>query len=234
MAPTVRIIGAGRAGGALALALRRAGWTADLVGRGDHRAAAQGVDLLVIATGDAAVADVAADIDPVADTVVAHLAGSLGLDVLAPHSRRAALHPLMSLADTESGADALAARGWFAVAGDPLIADVVRALGGRSFTVADDDRALYHATAAVAANHVVALLGQVERLAERVGVPAEAFLAMSEQAVVNTARFGAAAALTGPAARGDHATIDRHRASLPNDEVELYEALLAAAQRLVR
>ncbi|HEX2191595.1 MAG TPA: hypothetical protein VHH09_00215, partial [Acidimicrobiales bacterium] len=39
---------------------------------------------MVIATPDEAVAEVAAAVDPVATTVVAHLAGSLGLDELAP------------------------------------------------------------------------------------------------------------------------------------------------------
>ena len=76
----------------------------------------------------------------------------------------------MTLPDEQRGAEAL--RGaWFAVAGDDKILDVVRSLGGRSFTVADERRALYHAAACVAANHLVALMGQVERLADAAGVP---------------------------------------------------------------
>src|SRR3954469_21345287 len=97
---TARIVGPGRAGQALARALTDAGWVVEpLVGRGgDVAGAAEGVDLLVIATPDAAIADVAAAVRPVATTVVAHLAGSLGLDALAPHERRASVHPLVSLA----------------------------------------------------------------------------------------------------------------------------------------
>jgi len=45
--------------------------------------AASGVDVLVIATPDAAVSDTAAQVIPVPGTVVVHLSGSLGLDVLA-------------------------------------------------------------------------------------------------------------------------------------------------------
>ena len=83
------------------------------------------MDLLVIATPDEAVAEVAAAVDPVPTTVVAHLAGSLALDVLAPHPRRAAVHPLVPLPDPETGAARLAAGAWFAVAGDPVAGRVV-------------------------------------------------------------------------------------------------------------
>src|SRR4051794_13887160 len=119
---SVRVIGPGRAGLSLCGALAAAGWSVDQpLGRGDDLTrAADGVDLLVIATPDRAIADVASAVDPVDSTVVAHLAGSLGLDVLAPHSRRAALHPVVSLPNPEIGAARLANGAWFAVTGDPL------------------------------------------------------------------------------------------------------------------
>lgn len=230
----LRVVGSGRAGGALALALDRAGWdVVEPVGRGDDlRSAAEGVDLLVIATPDGAIAEVAAAVTPVATTVVAHLAGSRGLDVLGAHPRAAALHPLVALPDAETGARRLAAGAWFAVAGDPLIAQVVADLDGHSFTVADEDRTRYHAAAVIASNHLVALLGQVERVAPA-GVPLAAFLDLVRGTVDNVAALGAAAALTGPVARGDWATVDRHLAALPADERPAYEAMVALARRLV-
>jgi len=139
---SVRVIGRGRAGRSLATALGRAGWgLGGVLGRADEvDEAAAGVDLLVIAVPDDAVATVASTVAPVQTTVVAHMAGSLGLDVLAPHARRAALHPLASLPSPELGAERL--RGaWFAIAGDHLIESVVEALDGRSFTVTDRHRA---------------------------------------------------------------------------------------------
>ena len=110
---TVRVIGAGRAGRSFAKAIDDlVEWDViDMRGRGvaiDDAAA--DVDLVVIATPDAVVADVAAAIRP-GRAVVAHVAGSLGLDVLAPHDRRAALHPLMSLPDAEIGAERLTGAG---------------------------------------------------------------------------------------------------------------------------
>jgi len=175
---------------------------------------------------------VAAAVEPVPATVVAHLAGSLGLDVLEPHARRASIHPLVALPDPDLGAQRL--RGaWFALAGDPVGAQVVDALGGRWFTVADKDRAAYHAAACIASNHLVALLGQAERVGAAAGVPREALLDLVRATVGNVAELGPARALTGPAARGDWATIDRHLAALDPSERPAYEAMVAAARRLV-
>jgi len=229
----VRVVGAGRAGGALALALERVGWTVEpMLGRGDDlTGAAHEVDLLVLAVPDPFIAEVAAAVESDPDTVVAHLAGSLGLAVLAGHPRPAALHPLVALPDAETGAARLADGAWFAVAGDRLVGQVVADLGGHAFTVADEDRTRYHAAAVIASNHLVALLGQVERVAPD-GVPLEAFLALARGTVDNVAALGPAAALTGPVARGDWATVERHLAALPADEREAYEAMVAQAKRL--
>jgi predicted short-subunit dehydrogenase-like oxidoreductase (DUF2520 family) len=233
---SVRIVGPGRAGGALAAALAASGWdVAEPRRRGDDLAdAAAGVDLLVIATPDAAIAEVAARIEPDDHAVVAHLAGSLGLDVLAPHERVAALHPLVALPNATVGADRLRSGAWFAIAGDPLVERVVDDLGGRSFVVADEHRARYHAAACIASNHLVALLGQAERVAAPAGVPLEAYLDLVRATVDNVADLGPEAALTGPAARGDRETIERHLAAMSPDEHAAYEAMVDAAERLVR
>jgi predicted short-subunit dehydrogenase-like oxidoreductase (DUF2520 family) len=229
-----RVVGPGRAGGALALALRRVGWSVEpTLGRDDDPgAAAHDVDLLVLAVPDPAIADVAVAVRPVPSTVVAHLAGAVGLDALAPHPRPAALHPLVALPDAETGAARLTDGAWFAVAGDAIVEQVVGDLGGHAFTVADEDRTRYHAAAVIASNHLVALLGQVERVAPE-GVPLEAFLTLVRGTVDNVAALGPAAALTGPVARGDWATVDRHLAALPDDERPAYQALADQARRLL-
>lgn len=232
---TVRVIGLGRAGGAIAAALAAVGWQVlDPLGRGDDlTAAARGADLLVIATPDRAVAEVAAAVAPVGETVVAHLAGSLGLDALGAHPRRAAIHPLVAIPSAEIGAARLAAGAWFAIAGDPLAEQVVTDLGGRRVIVADEERAAYHAAACVASNHLVALMGQVERIAAPLGVPLEAYLELARATLDNVAERGPAAALTGPAARGDLETLERHRAALAAEEIPAYDALVERARRLV-
>ena len=230
--PTLRVIGPGRAGTAMSRALGAAGWSvAPPLGRSeDLRQAARDVDLLLITTPDAAVAAAAAAVAPVETTVVAHVAGSLPLDVLEPHVRRASIHPLVSIptGDTDlRGA-------WFGVAGDQLAADVVDALGGRAVAVEDRHRPAYHAAACIASNHLVALLGQVERVAATAGVPLEAFLALARQSLDNVDALGPAAALTGPVRRGDWETVERHRAALTHDELRGYDAMVELCERLSR
>jgi predicted short-subunit dehydrogenase-like oxidoreductase (DUF2520 family) len=230
---SVRIVGPGRAGTSLARALSARGWdVAPLLGRGDDlTSAADDVDLLVLATPDGVIADVARQVRPVDGTVVAHMAGALGLGVLDPHPRRGGLHPLVALPNPDIGAERLVGA-WFGVAGDPLAGEVVSALDGRSFPVADEQRAVYHAAACVAANHLVALMGQVERLAALAQVPFEVYLALAREGLDNVTSLGPAAALTGPAARGDDVTIRRHLDALPADERAAYEALADQARRL--
>lgn len=233
--PRLRVIGAGRAGRSLADALEGAGWdVVGLLGRGHPVATAlDGTDLLVVATPDAAIAEVAAAVTPDDRAVIAHLAGSRGLDALSPHHRVAALHPLAALPSPAVGAERLAAGTWFALAGDPLAERVVSDLGGRWFEVADADRAAYHAAAVLASNHLVALFGQVERIAGAISVPAEAYLDLARATLDDVALLGAAGALTGPVARGDWETVARHLAALDPGEREAYRALAAAARRLV-
>ena len=231
----VRVIGPGRAGSSLATALARAGWdVAPTLGRGDDLAdAAAGTDLLLIATPDAAIAEVAQAIRPVERTVVAHVSGSAGLHPLVRHPRRAVLHPLVALPDAERGAERLVGA-WFGLAeeGDPLVAEVVASLRGRVVHVAETGWARYHAAAVIASNHLVALLGQAERVAATVGAPMEAFLDLARGSLADVAALGPRDALTGPVRRGDSATVERHLDALPPEERPAYEAMAHEAERL--
>lgn len=227
------IVGRGRAGGAFAVALRAVGWD---VSEHSHTAANRlrpaDAELVLLCVPDAAVAEVAVTMPADPSRVVAHCAGSLGLGVLGHHPRRASVHPLVALADPQLGAAAL--RGaWFAVAGDPVAERVAAALEGTVLTVGDEHRVRYHAAAVVASNHLVALLGQVDRLAASIGVPLEAYLELVRATVDNVAAVGPRAALTGPVARGDWATVAAHLNDLPPDERSAYLALAGAAARLV-
>jgi predicted short-subunit dehydrogenase-like oxidoreductase (DUF2520 family) len=237
---TFRVIGPGRAGQSLAAALDAdAGFELrGVLGRNDlPDAAASGVDLLVIATPDDQVGRVADSIVPIGSTTVCHLSGSLGLDVLGSHHRRGSIHPLIPLPNPERGAERLRSGITFAVAGDPVTLDVVAALGGRAMTVDDGDRDAYHATASIAANHLVALIGQVERLAASTGLPLDAFADLMQAAMDDALDLGPKQALTGPAARGDWDTVERHRSALSSlsghrTELAAYDAMVGLARRL--
>jgi predicted short-subunit dehydrogenase-like oxidoreductase (DUF2520 family) len=227
----VRIIGEGRAGGSLGLALVGGGWSVSYLRRHDDVAqAASGVDAVVIATPDAVVQSVAARIEPVESCPIIHLSGALTLDALEPHHRRGSLHPLVSLPNAEIGSGRLVGA-WMAVSGEGTD-DIARSLGARTFPVSNEMRAVYHATAVVASNHLVALLGQVERLSQACNVPFEAFLDLAFSSLQNVASLGPSEALTGPVARGDWDTVTKHLVALPADERDLYRSIAQATARL--
>jgi predicted short-subunit dehydrogenase-like oxidoreductase (DUF2520 family) len=236
----VRILGQGRAGGAFARALAGVGWDVDV--RHAHEAdvsdAGAGTELVLLCVPDGAVASVAAAIDPT-DAVVAHVAGSLGLDVLAPHRNRAAIHPLASLPTAEIGADRLVGGATFSIAGDPgrgidTARRVAQVLDGRAIELPDANRAAYHAAAAIASNHLVALMDQVQRTAGRAGFPLDAYLPLVRQTIDNVELLGPRDALTGPAARGDEATLAAHRAVLDAGDVAAYDAMADLCRELGR
>lgn len=231
---SVRIIGAGRAGGSFANALGAIGVDVlPLLRRGDDLShATDGVDLVLIAAPDHAVEAVASSLEPRPSVVVLHLSGALGLSVLAGHARRGSLHPLATLPDPVIGGVRLRGGAYFAVAGDPVATDLALALGGHPIVVAEEARAAYHAAATIAANHLVALLGQVERVAANAGLPLEAFLPLARGALDDVRLLGPRRALTGPAARGDDQTLARHRGALDPAELDSYDALVALAMRL--
>ena len=231
----VRIIGPGRAGTSLATALSRAGWDVlPTLGRGDDVGdAGAGIDLLLIATPDHAIAATATAVQPSDGVAVAHVSGSAGLRPLAAHPRRAVLHPLVALPDAERGAERLVGA-WFGLAtdGDALAAEVVASLRRRAVHIAETGWARYHAAAVIASNHLVALLGQAERVAAGVGAPVEAFLDLARLSLADVAALGPRAALTGPVRRGDTDTVTRHLDALPADERPAYEAMAREASRL--
>ncbi len=225
----ITIVGTGRAGTSFAVALRRAGHDVQLRHHGDLASFGR-TSLIVLCVPDDAIAGVAAAL-PTGDYVVAHVAGSRALDVLCPHRRVASFHPLMALPSGAQGAERLVGA-TYCVSGDDMIMEVVASLRGRVITIRDDQRAAYHAAAVVASNHLVALMGQVQNLAELVGLTLEDFLPLAEQSLADVAARGPHDALTGPASRGDMTTIDAHLAALPESERSTYVALANAAFEL--
>jgi predicted short-subunit dehydrogenase-like oxidoreductase (DUF2520 family) len=196
----------------------------------------RGAELVVIATPDDAIEATARAVAQSleAGALVVHLAGAYGLDALAPVSthrsdvRVGALHPLQTLPSP----DAPLAGAWAAVAGPPEVTELAEQAGMQAFTVDDDARAVYHAAAVVASNHLVGLMGQVARLADAANVPFAAFEPLVRVSIDNAFALGPADAITGPVARGDVATVTRHLHAIPHDEVRTYRALAEAVLRL--
>jgi predicted short-subunit dehydrogenase-like oxidoreductase (DUF2520 family) len=225
----ILIIGAGRAGRSFTAAL---GEDHDVtLVHHDGLPTDIDVDLVLLCVPDDAIEEIAREVRVSPDTVVAHVAGSRGLDVLVGHARVGSLHPLLTMPDASIGARRLRG-GVFAVEGDVLLGEVIASLGARTITVPVEMRTLYHATATSAANHLVAMMGHVQALAHAAGLELDDFLPLAQQSLDDVEEFGPGRALTGPASRGDVATIAAHLEAIPDEERATYAALAERARRL--
>jgi len=232
----IDIVGRGRMGEGLASALEQAGVPVrGPLGRG---ATGEGAAIVLLCVPDREIANAASVV--VAGPVVGHVSASSPLDLLAPHERFG-LHPLLSVVGR--GADFAGAT--CAIDGSsPRALGIARALAERlemlPRVIGASDRALYHAAASAASNFLVTLEEMAERLAAQVGLERSALAPLVRASVDNWVERGAAAALTGPIARGDEETAARQRGAVAErapELVPLWDALatrtraLAAASR---
>jgi predicted short-subunit dehydrogenase-like oxidoreductase (DUF2520 family) len=185
---------------------------------------AQHAHRILIAVPDSALQSVASTL-ALESGIVLHTCGAQGPEALQGLAQRGvfcgALHPLQTISDPESGAEALQGAA-FAIAGDaPAVAWaewIARAANGRILRIASEQRPLYHAAAVMASNYVTALLSAAQTLLIAAEVdPEEALQALGPLArtsLDNALRKGPTAALTGPIERGDMFTIKAHLAAL--------------------
>jgi predicted short-subunit dehydrogenase-like oxidoreductase (DUF2520 family) len=223
MITTVRVVGTGRAGSALAGRLAERGLTVNA-----GREPLADADLVLLAVPDAAITEVAPQV-PIGPWV-AHVSGATSLRALEPHTRRFSLHPLQTLS-RERGPEQLDGA-WAAVTAETDEARGVALwlaseLGLHPFDLADADKPLYHAGAAMASNFLVTLHRAAARLLEESHAPSEALLPLMTRTIEN------GFVLTGPIARGDWSTVEAHLEALERrapDLVPLYRALAEATR----
>jgi len=177
--------------------------------------------------------------------VVLHLSGVHGQEALGPlvGSRAAlgSLHPLQTISEPERAAERLKGA-WAAVEGMPRAVEVAERLaqdlGLRPFRIPSQAKPMYHAGAVFASNYFVVVEAVAQRLLRHAGLSdAEAWQALRplvEGTLENLGQLGPLAALTGPVARGDEATIRRHVEALTRDDAALYRVLGRAALELAQ
>jgi predicted short-subunit dehydrogenase-like oxidoreductase (DUF2520 family) len=183
--------------------------------------------------------------------VVLHVSGATGGAPLAPLRRHGAavgsMHPLAVFPPPGRPARDFDLTGtFFAVEGDPAArgaaAAIARALGGRSLRLAASRRVSWHLAAALAANGLVALMDAAIGTATRQAGLKEAaarggLVRLARSALAALEHDPPARALTGPAARGDAATLRRHLAALRQADpglLPLYRLLSGRAVDLAR
>lgn len=222
MIDSVCIVGAGRVGAAFASRLREGGLAVSVTGRELALAAA---DVVLLCVPDAAIAEVACRIAP--GPWLAHPSGATPLEALDPHTRRFSLHPLQTI--VRSGDPKQLDGAWAAVAAETddaraVALELAALLGLEPFMLADGERALYHAGAAVASNFLVTLHAAAVRLVDAAGAPPEALLPLMRRTMENGFE------LTGPIQRGDWSTVGAHLAAIHERLPELEPAYRALAE----
>ena len=239
----VTIIGPGRVGGALALALPKAKYRIDqLVTRSAAKAATVNgglnqvfidalssidSDLVFITTQDANIQGVAHSlVNRVrSGTFVFHTSGALTssvLDSLAEVGCNVgSIHPLVSISSSELGPERFPGA-YFCIEGEPAAAlmaeEIVVDLKGRPFEIQTRFKTLYHAAAVMACGHLVALFDSAVEVLTRCGLETDAskeiLLPLVASTVSNLNLQSTSSALTGTFARADIDTFTRHLTTL--------------------
>lgn len=163
--------------------------------------------------------------------LVGHCSGALGVGVLAPREAFG-VHPLMTVTDVVADFAGAGA----AVAGTTPRAlaaatEIARRLGMHGFEIADEQRALYHAAASIAANFLVTLVDAADGLMSSVGAPPGVLAPLVRAALENWIAQGGPRALTGPLARGDEHTVALQRAAVMRHAPALVAMFDALAER---
>jgi predicted short-subunit dehydrogenase-like oxidoreductase (DUF2520 family) len=196
------VIGVGRLGGAIALALSRNGYTISQLVTRNAGQANQIADLieprpkvLTLEHFDGILSDVIfictqdSEIAPIGEILaekleqmplVFHTSGALSSDVLSPLQKLgcevASFHPLVSVSDPIEGAASFA-DAYFCLEGDKEAVfvgkQIVETLGGKPFSIETRFKPLYHASAVMACGHLVTLISAAVEMFSCCGIAPE-------------------------------------------------------------
>jgi predicted short-subunit dehydrogenase-like oxidoreductase (DUF2520 family) len=250
----IGFIGAGTVGTALAVLLNGRGYEVAAVSSRSRASAgklaglvngcrvadgaqevAESAELVFITTPDGAIGQVAAQVDWRPGNSVVHCSGADSTDVLEPASRAGArvggFHPLQTFAGVERAIENIPGSTFAIEAEEPLLAtlrEMAAALGGHYIRLKASDKVLYHAAAVIASNYFVTLVKMASDLWQTFSVPADqsipALLPLIRGTLHNIETIGIPDCLTGPIARGDTGTIQKHLAALREKAPDLLSA----------
>jgi predicted short-subunit dehydrogenase-like oxidoreductase (DUF2520 family) len=208
-------------------------------------------DLTLLAVPDDQIASVCAQLATrglLDGTIVFHCSGAKSSLELAAATACGALaasvHPIRSFADPAAVAADFAGT-YCGIEGDALalsvLAPALQALGAVPVPIDAAAKTVYHAAAVFASNYLVTVLDAALRAYQAAGIAEPVARALAQplaaETMANVFRLGPEAALSGPIARGDLATVARQQAAVSQwDQPSgaLYEALAAATGALAR
>jgi predicted short-subunit dehydrogenase-like oxidoreductase (DUF2520 family) len=237
-------IGAGTVGTALAVLLSRKGYevvgaSRKTVTSATHLAGAAGniplmhsnqevadaADFVFITTPDAAIGTVASEVVWRPGQSVVHCSGADSVATLEPARKMGALvagfHPLQTLAGVQEAIENIPGTTFAIEAEEPLLSTLktmANDLGGHWIELTAEDKTAYHAAAVLASNYLVTLVKMATDLWQTFGVPREeatrALLPLIRGTLHNIETIGIPQCLTGPIARGDMGTVEKHLRTL--------------------
>ncbi len=214
----VAFIGMGNVGTSLASALSRVGYAL---------APVEDAHLVFITTPDDVIAQVAGTIAWRPDQVAVHCSGAHGTELLASAPQAGVFHPIQTFPD-RNGAGRFAGA-YAGLQGDEgalrLLEGIARRLGMHPVRVPLGKTPLYHVACVLVSNYVVTLAYEAAVLWERIGFDrtkaVSALAPLMHATVENLQKVGPVDALTGPIARGDTETLQRHVKALQQEAPEL-------------
>ena len=186
-----------------------------------NQAVADNAELIFITTPDDAIASVAAEVQWHPGQSVVHCSGADSVDILQP-AREAgaevgAFHPLQTFASPQQALENMPGSTFALEAEEPLLSilkDMAAALDGQWVELKASDKVLYHAAAVFACNYMVTLTKLASDLWQTFDVPQEkatkALVPLLRGTLHNIETIGIPQCLTGPIARGDTGTINKH------------------------
>ncbi|MGA9048602.1 MAG: DUF2520 domain-containing protein [Dehalococcoidia bacterium] len=251
--PTIGFIGAGVTGTALASELYRCGYhissvysrspssSMRLASRVQGCAVyhkpqdvADNASIVFITTPDDIIEDIASGLKWHAGQTVVHCSGVHSTEILESAHKYGAftccLHPLQTFANIEEAIHNISGS-TFALEGDePAMAAgrlMAAAMKGTIITLKPGDKVLYHAAAVTLSNYLVTLMKTAADFWQSFGIPQDeavkALLPLLKGTVNNIERVGIPDCLTGPIARGDVRTVEKHVNALRKEHPELLE-----------
>ena len=238
----IGVVGRGRLGSALAVALSSAGFdVSGPAGRGELPTG----DAILLCVPDSEIPAAAAAVAGAAP-LIGHTSGATPLTALGPAGdvQRFGLHPLQTFTGSDADPERFAGCRCAVAGSTPAAAEaaaaLARSLGMVPFELSDEQRPAYHAAASIASNFLVALEAAAEEVAAAAGLdPEEARAALAplvRATVENWAELGPRRALTGPVARGDELTVATQRAAVREAAPQLeplFDVMVERARALV-
>jgi len=237
-------IGAGTTGTALAVRLSQKGWPVVAVSSRTLSSAqslgkrvpncqvyhtaqelADVAELVFVTTPDDVIAQVCSEVHWHKGQSVLHCSGAHSIDILEPAKKLGAavgsFHPLQTFADVDQAIANLPGSTFALEAEEPLLLtlkELTHLLNGNWVKLGSGDKVLYHAAAVFACNYLVTLVKLGQDLWKDFGVSSKeatrALLPLLRGTLNNIDSIGLPNCLTGPVARGDLGTIEKHLRAL--------------------